>query len=123
MLACIVAIGLLCRCAHAGQQTQSPGKDEASQSSEAVQPALNQLAESRGIPPEDERPVANLTQREKRIAADKARLLKLATELKQEIDKAGSDTLSITVIRKATEIEKLARSLKQEMNQDLKQTP
>ena len=72
---------------------------------------------------EDERPVANLSAQQKKIAADKARLLKLATELKNEIDKVGTGTLSVTAIRKANEIEKLARAVRQEMNRDLNQTP
>ena len=55
-------------------------------------------------------------QRERQIAADKARLLKLAAELKDEVDKSGADTLSLSVIHKADDIEKLARSIKQQMN-------
>jgi hypothetical protein len=48
--------------------------------------------------------------RKQQIADDSAKLLKLATDLKTEVDKSDKDTLSITVIRKAGEIEKLARS-------------
>ena len=53
--------------------------------------------------------------RKKQINAESAKLLKLATELKAEVDKTDKDTLSIGVIRKADEIEKLARSLKEKM--------
>jgi hypothetical protein len=49
----------------------------------------------------------------RQIAADSAELLRLATELKAEVDKTNTDTLSIPVVRKAGEIEKLARSVKQ----------
>lgn len=55
------------------------------------------------------------TQRKKQLAADSARLLKLATELKTEVDKTTKDTLSVNVIRKADEIEKLAHSVKENM--------
>lgn len=43
-----------------------------------------------------------------KIADDTARLLQLATDLKAEVDKTTKDTLSLSVIRKADAIEKLA---------------
>jgi hypothetical protein len=54
-------------------------------------------------------------ERSKQIAADSARLLKLATDLKAEVDKTTKDELSINVIRKADEIEKLAHSVREKM--------
>jgi hypothetical protein len=54
-------------------------------------------------------------ERKKRIADQSASLLKLATDLKAEVDKTTKDTLSITVVRKADEIEKLAHSVKETM--------
>ena len=54
-------------------------------------------------------------ERRKQIADDSARLLKLATDLKTEVDKTTKDTLSLSVIRKADEIEKLAHSVKEKM--------
>ena len=53
--------------------------------------------------------------RQKQLAADSAELLKLANELKTEVDKTNKDTLSLTVIRKAGEIEKLAHNVKEKM--------
>ena len=53
--------------------------------------------------------------RREQIAAGSARLLKLATELKAEVDKSSKDTLSVSVIRKADAIEKLAHSVKEKM--------
>jgi hypothetical protein len=55
------------------------------------------------------------TERKKQIANDSAKLLKLATDLKSEVDKTSKDTLSLTVIRKADEIEKLAHDVKEKM--------
>ena len=46
---------------------------------------------------------------------DSAHLLKLANELKKEVDKTDKDTLSIAVIRKADEIERLAHIVKEKM--------
>jgi len=57
---------------------------------------------------------ANL-QRQAELRRDADRLLKLATELKQSVDKSSESTLSVDVIKKAAEIEKLARSVKDKM--------
>jgi hypothetical protein len=54
-------------------------------------------------------------ERRKQISEDSANLLKLATELKTEVDKTSKDTLSLTVIRKAGAIEKLAHDVKENM--------
>jgi hypothetical protein len=54
-------------------------------------------------------------ERKKQIADDSARLLKLATDLKAEVDKTTKDTLSLSVIRKADEIERLAHNVKEKM--------
>ena len=54
-------------------------------------------------------------QREAQIAADTERLYQLARELKTELDKSTKDTLSLSVIKKADEVEKLAHSLKERL--------
>lgn len=54
-------------------------------------------------------------ERKKQIAEDSAKLLKLASDLKLEVDKTTKDTLSLNVIRKAEEIEKLAHTVKEKM--------
>ena len=46
--------------------------------------------------------------RQNQIVDDTANLLKLANSLKAEVDKTNQDTMSVAVIRKAGEIEKLA---------------
>ena len=53
-------------------------------------------------------------ERRKQISEDSATLLKLATDLKAEVDKTTKDTLSIGVIRKADAIEKLAHAVKEQ---------
>lgn len=58
-------------------------------------------------------------ERRKQLADDSAKLLKLAVDLKSELDKTSKDTLSLNVIRKADEIEKLARSVKERMKQSV----
>jgi len=41
--------------------------------------------------------------------------LKLATELKDDVDKTNENVLSLDVIKKADEIEKLAKSVRDKM--------
>ena len=53
--------------------------------------------------------------RKKQLSDDSAKLLTLAVALKAEVDKTNKDTLSLNVIRKADEIEKLARNVKEKM--------
>ncbi len=54
-------------------------------------------------------------ERHKRLLADTAKLVELTNELKAEVDKAAKDELSVDVVRKAAEIEKLARDVKERM--------
>ena len=46
------------------------------------------------------------------VASECANLLKMATDLKTEVDKTTKDTLSVTVVRKAGEIEQLAHKVR-----------
>ena len=50
-----------------------------------------------------------------RLVEETDKLLQLATDLKAQVDKSTKDTLSIQVIKKADEIEKLAHSMKDQM--------
>jgi hypothetical protein len=106
-LAC-VAIAFLTCSAQTGRQTPTSSPDKPA----AIPETHQQISDAKA-----EKPSAQSvrTDREKQIAKDNAELLKLAIELKSEIDKTSIDTLSLSVIRKADEIEKLARSLKGEM--------
>jgi hypothetical protein len=54
-------------------------------------------------------------ERRKQIADDSAKILELATDLKKEVDKTDKDTLSLSVIRKAEMIEKLAKGVREKM--------
>jgi len=52
---------------------------------------------------------------ERQLQIDTSHLLQLTEELKTELDKAGSNTLSLTAVRKADEVLKLAKALKERM--------
>jgi hypothetical protein len=49
------------------------------------------------------------------LKRDTDKLLKLATELKDYVDKTNEGTLSVDVLKKADEIERLAHSVKDKM--------
>jgi len=57
---------------------------------------------------------ANL-QRQLALKNDTDRLLKLAVELKEYVDKSNENVLSLDVMKRADEIEKLAHSVKEKM--------
>jgi hypothetical protein len=57
---------------------------------------------------------ANLA-RQAEIKRDTEKLLKLANELKEFVDKTNASQLSVDVVKKAEEIEKLAHSVKDKM--------
>jgi nitric oxide reductase activation protein len=54
-------------------------------------------------------------ERQAALKRDTEKLLKLSTELKAYVDRSNENMLSVDVIRKAEEIEKLAHSVKEKM--------
>ena len=67
------------------------------------------------IDTEREREKKANAERQQKLKRDTDQLLKLATELKQAVDKSNEHTLSLDVVKKAEEIEKLAHSVKDKM--------
>ncbi len=54
-------------------------------------------------------------ERQKRLVSDTERLLTLATQLHQDVEKTDQHILSMDVVKRAEEIEKLAHSVKERM--------
>ena len=54
-------------------------------------------------------------QRQEELRKDTDKLLELATELKQYVDKNNENVLSMNVMKKAEQIEKLAKSVREKM--------
>jgi|GEM_PF-4443041 len=54
-------------------------------------------------------------ERKKEVSADSERLLKMAADLKDELDKTDKDTLSMDTIHRIDAIEKLVRDMKNKM--------
>jgi hypothetical protein len=57
--------------------------------------------------------------RQAQIEADTKKLYQLSAELRAEVAKTYKESLSVTVLKKAQELEKLAKSLKAEINQQV----
>lgn len=53
-----------------------------------------------------------------RIKRDTDKLFQLSTELKQYVDKTNENVMSVEVIRKAEEVEKLAKRIRERMKED-----
>jgi hypothetical protein len=60
-----------------------------------------------------------MSPKQKQLSGDTARLQLLANELKAEMDKSSKDTLSLSVIKKAEEVEKLAHKVEDELKASL----
>ena len=65
------------------------------------------------------KPTTPQTPQQKQLADDTAKLLALANDLKAELDKSNKDTLSLSVIKKADQVEKLAHKVRDEMKVSL----
>jgi ABC-type transporter MlaC component len=61
--------------------------------------------------------------RQQDIRDDAQKLFQLATELKAAVDKSNENVLSLDVVRKADEVEKLAKRVKEKMKQSIGPSP
>jgi hypothetical protein len=98
------------------------GKDAAPQAgatsaTDAQKPSVQNGKAVEGAAQKDAKaaPMSAEEQQQAQLVADTNKLYQLAQELRLEVAKSNKDTLSISVIKKATEVEKLARSLKERM--------
>ena len=89
------------------QSPASPGMNSPLGADESVRERTARIA--------IEQEKARNDERQKKLISDTEKLLSLATELKSDVDKTNKDTLSVDVVKKAEEIEKLAHSVKEKM--------
>jgi hypothetical protein len=123
----VAAVGLLffiggMEASSAGQMPQGPATPQtpsgASKSGSLGMPmgrGVNEPEPSSPVRMEQQQARARNNDRQKKLVADTDKLLSLATELKSQVDKTNKDVLSVEVIKKAEEIEKLAHSVKERM--------
>ena len=105
-LAAVLAVATAC-VAQEGKPSETPEAPAAQTADAAAHPAKDSKP-----------PKPGESDRKKLIADQSAQLLEMALALKAEVDKTTKDTLSLTVIKKADEIEKLAKSVKEKMKQN-----
>jgi hypothetical protein len=84
-----------------------------------VSPPAPTVAAAQPPPPPD--PPLSSDPVERQLQIDTRHLLQLTEDLKAELDKAGTNTLSLAALRKADEVQKLAKELKERMK-DREQT-
>jgi len=78
-------------------------------------PVVQNVVEKTEAPAPPPAPLRPMTPQEQQLEKDSTRLLALVRELKEEVAKAGIDTLSLNALRKAEEIERLSKSLKERL--------
>lgn len=71
-----------------------------------------------GPPPATSGKLTAKEARDAKIAADAEKLYQMALDLKIEVDKSNKDTVSLSIVKKAADLEKLAKILKQEMREN-----
>jgi hypothetical protein len=76
-----------------------------------------QQQNSSAPPASDQKPLTPAEKRKADLQADTEKLYRLTQELKTEVDKSNKDTLSVSVVKKAQEIERLAKSIKERSRQ------
>lgn len=89
-----------------------------SQTADSSDPQFKVHKSEDEIKRDNERMKALNKDRAERIKRDTDKLYQLSTELKQYVDKTNENVMSLDVIRKADEVEKLAKSIKERMKQD-----
>ena len=107
-LSCLVALGGACGLLRAQIPANEQGKPRTTFGDSAPpDPAAARMQELQAKTRNQDR--------QKKLEADTAKLFALASELKDEVAKTNKDTMSVDVIKKADEIERLARSVKERM--------
>jgi len=116
IIAALAAIFALTAVAQSGQPAPQRNSKQSCLSSDANRPpdANDQMLMREQQEQDQNFENANAARR-KLLTDESAQLLALAAQLKIEMDKTDKDTLSLGVIRKAEQIEKLAKDVKAHM--------
>ncbi len=109
--------GLMLAMGSAGRGEQGSASGTVAQVDQTTVPGMQPVTppDEQTVKIEDEQAKLRNTERQKKLVEETAKLLVLANELKAAVDKSDKNTLSLEVVRKADEIEKLAHSVKERM--------
>jgi len=112
----LFAILALCTVLLAGRVcAQDADSSAASHAAQGHTPAIAPPATAAEIEMQKRLAKQRTQERFARVKKDTDQLLELATQLKKSVDEANEHTLSLDVIRKAEQIEKLAKQVRQKM--------
>ncbi|MGH9602551.1 MAG: hypothetical protein ACRD24_09210 [Terriglobales bacterium] len=116
---------LIILCGPAPSAGQQPGAAKTEPASEVSAAAPDPQGRRNPFPPEENDPIRKDMEKRRQKALNKERftelkrdtdkLLELATELKTHVDKADENMLSLEVVKKTEQIEKLAKSVRDKM--------
>jgi hypothetical protein len=100
--------------------SQSKPADPVAEQNPQASPSTPAPTQAPAVEPKAEvRPPATPEElRQAQIEADTKKLYQLSAELRAEVGKTYKQSLSVTVLKKAQELEKLAKSLKAQMKQE-----
>jgi len=118
MVVWAAAGGLMLAMGSLGQGAQGTGSETRQQQTTVPSVVPPEPQDDRMVGMVEEQAKLHNIERQKKLVEDTAKLLALANELKVAVDKSNKDTLSLDVVRKADEIEKLAHSVKERMKGD-----
>ena len=110
--------GLMLAMGSVGQGAQGTGSGAKTQQTTVPSLVPPEPQDPRTLGMEEEQAKLRNDDRQKKLVEDTAKLVALANELKVVVDKSNKNTLSLDVVRKADEIEKLAHSVKERMKGD-----
>lgn len=105
-------------CQAASTPSQFPVSGPTQQESTASAAAGEPKQESKTADTAAQKPVSPAEARQAQLVADTNKLYQLAQELQAEVAKSTKNTLSLAVVKKAAEVEKLAKSLKERMKDE-----
>jgi hypothetical protein len=110
----MLSLMLFATAANSQTRTAAPNIAQGQQIA-AAREAMNNLTPS-GPPRIEQMAMAHaIAERRAQLRTDTEKLVALTAELKQHVDKAGANILSMDVIKKAQEIQKLAKSVQDKM--------
>ncbi len=125
--ALLVCIFLLCPLSGRGQtappaQAAPASPADAAAPGDAAAPKVASAPSQKPTAPDGkadlspgQKPMSPEDARQAQLIADTNKLYQLAQELQAEVAKSSKNTLSLSVVKKAAEVEKLAKSLKERM--------
>ncbi len=112
---CIAGLALLGWAGASGRTQWSSKTPQISQPPSLSNPASKDSTDAAVSEAQHKQEKLRQDERQKRLVSDSDKLLALATQLHEEVGKTDKNILSVDVIRRADEIERLAHNVKERM--------